>query len=156
MDSGNQNPRRKNEGHGNNNGGSQQRASNLADRVKDAPESVSARLREGVSNLREELVDPYKRAGEVISRNPATSLFIGLGIGFGLGLVLSTTIGRREETWADRNLPDSLRDFPGHLQQSRFAQSLRSAPEAFHSSFGHIAETLRDLPSAIARAMPKH
>jgi len=68
-----------------------------------------------------------------MARNPTQSVLIGFGIGFGLGLVLTTMLHRPEETWAERHLPDRL----------------RNAPDSLH----HLADTIRSLPDAIARRL---
>ncbi len=79
-------------------------------------------------------LDARRAAEGMMARNPASSVMIGFGVGFGLGLVLTTLLSRPEETWADRYLPDRL----------------RNAPDSLH----HLADSLRGLPDAIARRIP--
>ncbi|SIO66764.1 PEP-CTERM protein-sorting domain-containing protein [Singulisphaera sp. GP187] len=97
---------------------------------------VGQRLGEGYDSAREDAARRLRLAEGMVARNPAPSVLIGFGIGFGFGIVLTTllTRPRPEETWAERHLPDRLRNAP--------------------DSLGHLADTLRNLPEAIARHLP--
>jgi hypothetical protein len=83
---------------------------------------------------REQMAEGYRRAGEMVDQNPASSVLVAFGVGFGVGLVLTTLFSRPEESWAERHMPDSLRRAPDSIQ--------------------HLAESLRNLPDAIARRLP--
>jgi len=100
---------------------------------------MGQRLREGFDSTREEAARRYRRAEGMMARNPTPSVMVALGVGFGLGLILTTMLTQHEETWADRNLPDSLR--------KRIPDSLRHAPDKIHD----LADAIRELPDQIAR-----
>ena len=140
--------RNNNEGHdrGNNGGAGQP--------TPQATQQVTDRFREGYDAAREELSHRYRRAEGTIARNPGNSVLIGFGLGFGIGLAVTAMLNQHEETWADRYLPDSLRDLPDTLRNAHVPESVRGASSNVHSTFHHLAESIRDLPSAIARAMP--
>jgi hypothetical protein len=107
------------------------------DRSQEA-DTVADRLREGYDSAREQAMQGYQKAGDLVARNPAPSLLIGFGVGFGIGLVL-TSLLTREETWAEKHLPESLRDVPDRYQ--RLVDSLKSLPKTVHDH----------LPSGIAK-----
>jgi hypothetical protein len=119
---------------------------------------VGSRLREGYDASKEELARRYRRAEGTFARNPSSSVLIGFGIGFGVGLALTTILVGREETWAERYLPDSLRDLPENVRRSRLARSVQDAqlPDSVHNTLEQLASSLKDLPSAIARVLPRH
>lgn len=153
MPAGNQGQGRRNEGNDRNNGGAGQAARNLSEGVQQA----SDRFREGYETAREELAHRYRRAEGSIARNPGNSVLIGFGLGVGIGLALTAMLTHREETWADRYLPDSLRDLPDSLRSAR--ENVRGAvrdahvPDSVHHTFHHLAEAIRDLPSTISKAV---
>jgi len=154
MASGNQN---RPQGQGRQNGGSssgaREQIQNLGGQIQEGAAQVGDRLREGYDATREEMARRYRRAEGTIARNPAPSLLISFGVGFGVGLIVTSLLGRREETWADRYLPDSLRKMPDTLRDS--AQSLRdsaqsvrdSAPDALH----HLADAVASRVSSVLR-----
>jgi len=98
---------------------------------------VSEQFREGYETAREELARRYRRAEGTMARNPMPSVLIGFGIGFGLGLVVTTMLGERE-TWAERHVPDRIRNLPDSL----------------HDSLEQLADSVRSLPDAISRHLP--
>ena len=65
-----------------------------------------------------------------MARNPAPSLLLGFGVGFGLGLVLCSMFAEKEETWADKYLPESLQDVPDRYKS--LVSSLKSLPKQVH------------------------
>jgi ElaB/YqjD/DUF883 family membrane-anchored ribosome-binding protein len=126
----------------NQNGGSAQGARdqfrNVGQQVQQGAEQVGERVREGYDSAREGAVHGYRQAEEMVSSYPAPSLLIGFGVGFGLGLVLCSMF-TREETWAEKYLPESLQDVPDRYHS--LVSSLRSLPKTVHDH----------LPSSIAR-----
>lgn len=117
-------------------------------------EQVTNRLHEGYESARDEVSRRFRQTEDAVSHNPGSSVLIGFGLGFGIGLALTIALTSREETWAERYLPDSLRDLPDTLRNARVPESVRGASSNVHGTFHHLAESIRDLPSAIARAMP--
>jgi hypothetical protein len=53
----------------------------------------------------------------MVHRNPlgAVMTVFGLGLGFGLGLTL--LLPRREQSWFERNMPDSIQHLPERLRR---------------------------------------
>jgi ElaB/YqjD/DUF883 family membrane-anchored ribosome-binding protein len=122
----------------NQNGGSGQGARdqvrNVGQQVQQGAEQVSDRLREGFDSAREGALHGYRQAEGLVARNPAPSVFLGFGIGFGLGLVLCSMF-TREETWAEKYLPESLQDVPDRYHH--LVSSLRSLPRTVHDHLPH-------------------
>jgi hypothetical protein len=58
-----------------------------------------------------------ERADHLIARNPEISVLTGFGLGLGFGLVVTLLLTRREETWYERHVPDSLRQWPDQLKK---------------------------------------
>jgi hypothetical protein len=121
---------------------------------------VADRLREGYAAATEEFSDRYRRAEGMVARNPSSSVLVGFGLGFGLGLALTAMLGRREETWgeyAQREGRNTFRDLPRHARRLDrkwgVSEKVSELPDTVHSTFHHLADTLRDLPSMIARSM---
>ena len=115
------------------NGGSAQGARDqlkgAGQQVQQGAEQVSSRLREGYDAAREGAAHGYRQAEGTIARNPAPSLLLGFGVGFGLGLVLCSMFAR-EETWAEKYLPESLQDAPDRYKS--LVSSLKSLPKTVH------------------------
>ena len=109
------------------------------------------RVREGYDTAREEVSRAYEGAEGLVSSHPSSSVLIGFGLGFGLGVLLTTILTRREETWGERYLPDSPRDFKVPDRVTRAAHEI---PDSVHGSFHHLADAIRDLPSSIAQLVP--
>ncbi len=107
--------------------------------VQQGAEQVANRLREGVDSAREGALHGYRQAEGIAARNPGSSLLVGFGVGFGLGLVLCTLFATKEETWAEKYLPDSLQDVPDRYKG--LVSSLKGLPKQVHDH----------LPSSITR-----
>jgi ElaB/YqjD/DUF883 family membrane-anchored ribosome-binding protein len=120
---------------GGNTPGAREQLQNVGQQVQQGAEQVTNRLREGYDSAREGALSGYRQAEGVVARNPAPSLLIGLGVGFGLGLVLSSLLTSREETWAEKYLPESLQDAPERYQ--RLVESLKSLPKTVHDHLPH-------------------
>lgn len=147
--------KRPGEGRDRNNGGAQRKeqpAPNPA--PAGGVEAVTDRLREGYDSTREEMARRYRRAEGKIARNPTSAVLIGFGVGFGLGLALTAMLARDEETWADRYMPDSLRHLPESFQRMRRRMPEPHVPASLNDSFHRLAESISDLPAAIAKMMP--
>jgi hypothetical protein len=65
---------------------------------------------------------------------------------------------QEEESWADRYLPDSMRDLPDtfYRMKRRGVERVRDAhiADTLQDSFHQLADSIRDLPAAVARMMP--
>src|SRR5262245_32178511 len=113
MSSGNQGRGRRNEGPVR---GSREQAQGMSQRVREGVEQAGSQLQEGYDAVRDDLSRRYRRAEGTVARNPTSSVLISFGIGFGLGLVVTAILTRPEPSWADRNMPDSLRKLPDAFQ----------------------------------------
>jgi hypothetical protein len=51
-------------------------------------------------------------------------LAASFGLGFGLGLLVAVVMTQREESWADRHIPDSWRDLPDRLRHMRMPETI--------------------------------
>jgi hypothetical protein len=154
----NQGQRRR--GEGRNNGGAAQpqreprHDQGFVQGVQQRMEQVSDRLSEGSEAAWDDAAHRYRQAEGIVARHPSSSVLIGFGLGFGLGLALASTLFHREETWAERYLPDSLRELPDRVGKMRLKESVHDASDSLHDAFQQLSSTIRDLPSAIARMMP--
>jgi hypothetical protein len=160
MASGNQGQGRRNEGRDQGkNGGVGQSAHDVAQNVQQGLSRAGDRFQEGYEAALEELAHRYRRTEGTIARNPGGSVLLGFGLGFGIGLAITVLLTQREDSWADRYLPDSLRDLPDQIQKTRIPEQLGRAvrdahlPDTLHQSFHHLADSLRDLPHTISRAV---
>jgi ElaB/YqjD/DUF883 family membrane-anchored ribosome-binding protein len=118
--------------------GARDQVRNVADQVQQGAAQVGDRLHEGYDSAREAAAQGYRRAEGTIARNPGPSVLLGFGVGFGLGLVLCSMF-TREETWAEKYLPESLQDAPDRYRS--LVSSLRSLPKTVHEH----------LPAAVSR-----
>ena len=118
--------------------GARDQLRNAGQQVQQGAEQAGNRLREGYDSAREGAMHGYRQAEGAIARNPAPSMLLGFGVGFGLGLVLCSMFAR-EETWAEKYLPESLQDAPDRYKS--LVSSLKSLPR-----------TVQDhLPSSVAK-----
>jgi len=124
------------QGQGRHNGGAREEVQSVGDKIKEGAAQASQSLREGYETVSEEMSHRYRRAEGMLARNPTQSVLIAFGVGFGLGIVLTTMLNGPEEAWAERHVPDRL----------------RNAPDSLH----HLADSIRSLPDAIARRLPGH
>jgi len=92
--------------------------------MKGAATDAADRMKDGVNYARDHMAHTYRRAEGMVARNPTPSLAASFGLGFGLGLLVAIVMTQREETWAERNLPDSWRDLPDRLRQMRMPESI--------------------------------
>jgi ElaB/YqjD/DUF883 family membrane-anchored ribosome-binding protein len=126
----------------NQNGGSAQGAreqlQNVGQQVQQGAEQAASRIQEGYDSAREGALHGYRQAEGLAARNPGPSLLLGFGVGFGLGLVLCSMF-TREETWAEKYLPESLQDVPDRYKS--LVSSLKSLPKQVHDY----------LPSSVAK-----
>ncbi len=109
-------------------------------------EEVAARVHGGLEAAGERVREEYGHASKAVAHHPGSSVLLGLGLGFGMGLALTALLSRREETWAERYLPDSLR-------KREMPESVRAMPDAMHATFHHLAESIKELPSALSKMM---
>lgn len=123
----------------------------VIDQAKQAVGQVAQQAGEHYDNIREGALKGYRQAEGTIARNPAPAVLIGFGVGFGLGVVLTSLLARREEeTWAEKYLPNSLKNVPD--QASSLASSLKKkVPDHYES----LIETLKDLPQSVAAQLPR-
>ena len=141
------------------NGGSAQGAreplQGVGQQFQQGAEQAASRLREGYDSAREGAAQGYRQAEGMAARNPGPSLLLGFGVGFGLGLVLCSMF-TREETWAEKYLPESLQDVPDRYK--RLASSLKSsASEAMQDApdrYQSLLSSLRSLPKHVHDYLP--
>ncbi len=108
-----------------------------------AEAGLAPRLQEGYDATREHLAHSYRQAEGTVARNPGPSILLGFGLGFGLGFLLTGLLAQqREETWAERHLPDSLRHLPDALRHA--SDALRQVPGSVAHSAHDVASTARD------------
>jgi len=119
---------------------------------------MGQRLREGYDSTREELARRYRRTEGSIARNPAPSVLLGFGVGFGLGLVLTAMLSEPEESWsnwAERRSRKPIRKARESLKSARdVADQAQDQLHHLPEVFGHLADSIRDLPQMIARHLP--
>ncbi len=58
-----------------------------------------------------------EQASEFVGRNPYPSVLTGFGLGLGFGLVVTLLLTRREPTWYEQHVPDSLQEWPNRLKK---------------------------------------
>ena len=111
---------RQNEPQGRHNGGVVQGAKDQAQavgqRLQEGASAMKDRAQEGYEAASDEVGHRYRQAEGMIARNPGPSVLVGFGVGFGLGVLLTVLLTRREETWYERYMPDSLRGMPDRLR----------------------------------------
>jgi hypothetical protein len=57
------------------------------------------------------------RIEQMIERNPLSAVLTGFGLGLGFGLTVTLLISRqRQQTWWERNLPESLSHLPDRFK----------------------------------------
>ena len=102
----------------------------VLDQVKQGADQLSQQAKEHYGNVREGALKGYRQAEGTIARNPTPSVLISFGVGFGLGVVLCSLLTKKEETWSEKYLPESLKDVPD--QYDSLVASLKSLPKAVH------------------------
>jgi len=107
-----------------NNGGRQDSQEGAAAAVRGAAADAGQRVMEGVDYARDHMAHTYRRAEGMVARNPVPSLATSFGIGFGLGMLVTLLLTQREETWAERNIPDSWRNLPDRLRHMNLPDSV--------------------------------
>jgi hypothetical protein len=153
MATSNQGQGRRKDGREGNHAAHEKESNQPVEQLRSGAEMVGNRLREGYDTAREAVERGGEGAQEMVASYPASSLLLSFGVGFGVGLLLTTVLTRREETWAERYLPDSLSHLRIPDQMSRAAHQI---PDSLQSSFQSLADSIRDMPNAIARMMPRH
>ena len=162
MAAGNQGQGHRNEGHERNTGGkgggapaqgAGAQAKGLGQNVPQGVAQATTRVREGLDTAKDEAARRLRRAEGTAARNPGSSVLIGFGIGFGVGVALASMLSQREETWSEKYLPDSLRNLPDSLRNVRVPKEVRDLPDSLHGRMEHLTDSLRDLPSLIAKAV---
>ena len=129
----------------------QEAAKPVVDQVKQSAEQLAQQAKEHYGNAREGAMKGYRQAEGAIARNPAPAMLIGFGVGFGLGVVLCSLLASgKEETWAEKYLPDSLKKVPDQAN-SLINSAKKKVPDHYES----LIETLKDLPSTVAAQLPR-
>lgn len=128
----------------------QEAARPYIDQAQQGAQRLAEQAGEHLGSAREGALRGYRQAEGAIARNPAPAMLIGFGVGFGLGVVLCSLLGQKEETWAEKYLPDSLRNVPD--QANSLVGSLKKkVPDQYES----LIETLKDLPQSVAAQLPR-
>ncbi len=116
-----------------------QGAQRTGDQLKQGAEQAGERLKQGYGEVRDQAFSGYQQVEESIAGNPLPSVLIGFGVGFGIGLVLISAFAGREQTWAEKYLPESLQDAPERYKS--LVASLRSLPKTVQDN----------LPSSVSK-----
>jgi hypothetical protein len=70
----------------------------------------------GEGELRDQISEAYSDGREMVdgmvSRYPYSSVLTGFGFGFSFGLVVTLLLTRREPSWVERYVPESLQHLP--------------------------------------------
>lgn len=101
------------------------------DQAKASADQLAQQAKEHYGNLSEGAMKGYRQAEGAIARNPAPAMLIGFGVGFGLGVVICSLLTRKEETWAEKYLPESLQDVPD--QYKTLLGQLKGLPKTVQS-----------------------
>jgi hypothetical protein len=111
----------------------------FGEQVNEGLGEIGQRFREGYEGAGDALGRGYHQAEEVMAANPMSSLFISFGLGLAFGLIVTAMLGERErESWAERHVPDRLRNLPGSL----------------HDTLDQLTVAVRNLPDTIREHMP--
>jgi hypothetical protein len=75
---------------------------------------VGQQMREGYQRIGAAVGQRYRRAEDLVSRHPTSSVLLGFSLGLGLGVLMTIALSQPEEPWwrRDWRLSESLR----HLQ----------------------------------------
>ncbi len=92
--------------------------------MQQAASDLGNRMKDGVDDAREQMAHTYRRAEGMVARHPSPSLAASFGLGFGLGILVALVLSQREESWAERHLPDSWLDLPDRLRHMRMPDSV--------------------------------
>jgi ElaB/YqjD/DUF883 family membrane-anchored ribosome-binding protein len=109
-------------------------AREVVEEVQTRMGEVGNRIQEGWTTASRSAEQGYRRAEGLVERNPSQSILVGFGVGFGIGLALTALLASREETWAEKYLPESLQDLPNRYQ--------------------HLVSSLKDLPRTAREHLP--
>jgi hypothetical protein len=96
----------------------------MAASIQGAAQGAGDRIKDGASYAREHMSQTCRRAEGMVARHPSPSLAASFGLGFGLGLLVAVVMTQREESWADRHIPDSWRDLPDRLRHMRMPETI--------------------------------
>ena len=109
-------------------------------------DALGDQIRERIGDAGEYAKEGLRHAGSMVSQNPSSSVMIGFGLGMGIGLAITALLTKREETWSERYVPDSLR-------KARMPELIKEMPDSLHATFHHLSESIRDLPSVLSKMM---
>lgn len=113
-------------------GQAKEAAKPVLDQAKASAEQLAQQAREHYGNISEGAMKGYRQAEGAVARNPAPAMLISFGVGFGLGVVICSLLaGKKEETWAEKYLPESLQDVPD--QYSSLVSQLKGLPKTIQS-----------------------
>ena len=111
------------------------KAKQVTGQAQDAAQQGLDQAKDHLSAAREGAMKGYRQAEGTIARNPTPSILIGFGVGFGLGVVICTLLTSKEETWAEKYLPDSLQNVPDQYQS--------------------LVSQLKGLPKTVQKQLPR-
>ena len=134
------------------NAGGREQVQAAGEQLRQGAEQATNRIREGYDSARESALHGYRKAEGTVARNPASSVLIGFGVGFGLGLVLTSLFTQqREETWAEKYLPESLQDVPDRYK--KVVKNLKQyAPDS--DQYQSLVKSLRNVPDSVLSSLP--
>ncbi len=90
--------------------------------AKEGPRNFEDRDRWSDENQRREPAPEHEDEGagpivQIAQRYPLSALMTGFGFGLGFGLGLTLLLTRRQQTWFERNIPESIQHLPDQLKR---------------------------------------
>ena len=70
--------------------------------------------REPARELDDEGANPIAR---IVQYHPLSTVVAGFGFGLGFGLALTLLLTRRQQTWFERNVPESIQHLPEQIKR---------------------------------------
>ena len=119
--------------------------------VQEGVAQMGHNLHDRMESMQSGISDGYHKAENTVAQNPLPSVLIGFGLGVGVGLVLTTLFSKPEESWSGwshRHARDAMRGAGDSFHRAEHAAG--HIPNTLH----HLADSIRNLPEAIARHLP--
>jgi hypothetical protein len=115
------------------------KARHAADRPGESGDQGRTRMVRDEGDLRGQISEAYndgrKMVDGVVPRHPNSSVLTGFGFGFGIGLVATLLLTRREPSWVERYVPESLQNLPDRFRE--LPDRLKRLEESVASSLPH-------------------
>ncbi len=90
--------------------------------AKEAPTNFQERDLWSDANERAEPLRELEEGGRnpvarIVHHHPLSTVMAGFGVGLGFGLGLTLLLTRRQQTWFERNVPESIQHIPEQLRR---------------------------------------